>query len=727
MTLEEKVGQLVQRAGGRSKSLNSRLDDAELERVRAGTVGSYLHVAGAEPLGRLQKVAVEESRLGIPLLFAMDVVHGYRTIFPVPLALAATFAPDAAERAARVAAEEATAAGLHWTFAPMIDVARDPRWGRIVEGAGEDPYLGARMAVAQVGGYQGGNTLRPGALMATAKHFGAYGAAIGGRDYNSADLSERTLQEVYLPPFYAAARAGSGSFMVAFNDIAGVPTTANRELLRGTLRERWGWQGLMVSDWGSIGELINHGVTANRAGAGVLALDASVDMDMVGGVYADDLAGAIARDPARLKLLDEAVLRILRVKEQLGLFDRPMAYHDTEREARELLAPEHREAARAIARQSIVLLKNQGRLLPLDPAKLRSVAVIGALATDGMSSLGSWRAQGKAEDVVTVLKGITAALPTRVKILSAAGADPRNPETGGIAAAIKLVKSADVTILMIGEDYDLSGEARSRSTLELPPSQLELARAVFATGKPVVVVLANGRPLAMTEISEKAPAILETWMLGVEAGNAVADVLFGAYSPAGRLPAAFPRATGAVPFYYSANATGRPADPDLAKDTVRYHDLPITPLYPFGHGLSYSEFRYGDLAQNTQNVGPGERIDISITVENTGGVAADEVVQLYVRDPVASIARPVLELRGFKRVELGAGQRKRVTFSLTPEQLAFWSPKGQWLIEAGRIDFWIGASSADLRASGSFEITRTQAGTAPAAALPTRVIVSNFN
>jgi len=727
MTLEEKVGQLVQRAGGRSKSLNSRLDDAELERVRAGTVGSYLHVAGAEPLGRLQKVAVEESRLGIPLLFAMDVVHGYRTIFPVPLALAATFAPDAAERAARVAAEEATAAGLHWTFAPMIDVARDPRWGRIVEGAGEDPYLGARMAVAQVGGYQGGNTLRPGALMATAKHFGAYGAAIGGRDYNSADLSERTLQEVYLPPFYAAARAGSGSFMVAFNDIAGVPTTANRELLRGTLRERWGWQGLMVSDWGSIGELINHGVTANRAGAGVLALDASVDMDMVGGVYADDLAGAIARDPARLKLLDEAVLRILRVKEQLGLFDRPMAYHDTEREARELLAPEHREAARAIARQSIVLLKNQGRLLPLDPAKLRSVAVIGALATDGMSSLGSWRAQGKAEDVVTVLKGITAALPTRVKILSAAGADPRNPETGGIAAAIKLVKSADVTILMIGEDYDLSGEARSRSTLELPPSQLELARAVFATGKPVVVVLANGRPLAMTEISEKAPAILETWMLGVEAGNAVADVLFGAYSPAGRLPAAFPRATGAVPFYYSANATGRPADPDLAKDTVRYHDLPITPLYPFGHGLSYSEFRYGDLAQSTQNVGPGERIDISITVENTGGVAADEVVQLYVRDPVASIARPVLELRGFKRVELGAGQRKRVTFSLTPEQLAFWSPKGQWLIEAGRIDFWIGASSADLRASGSFEITRTQAGTAPAAALPTRVIVSNFN
>ncbi|HEX5161110.1 MAG TPA: glycoside hydrolase family 3 N-terminal domain-containing protein [Steroidobacteraceae bacterium] len=724
MTLDEKLGQLVQRAGGRSKSLNSRLDDTELARARAGGVGSYLHVAGAEPLGRLQKVAVEESRLGIPLLFAMDVVHGYRTIFPVPLAMASTWAPESQERAARIAAEEATSAGLHWTFAPMVDIARDPRWGRIVEGAGEDPYLGSRMAVAQVAGYQGGNTLRPGALMATAKHFGAYGAAIGGRDYNSADLSERTLQEVYLPPFYAAARAGSGSFMVAFNDIAGVPTTANRELLRGTLRGGWGWQGLMVSDWGSIGELINHGVAADRAAAASLALDASVDMDMVGGVYAEDLEAVVSKDPARLKQLDEAVLRILRVKEQLGLFDKPMQYHDVEREARELLAPDHREAARAIARQSIVLLKNDGKLLPLDASKIRSIAVIGTLATDGLSELGSWRAQGKAEDVVTVLKGITTALPAGVKVTSAPGADPRNTDVSGIPAALKVAKAADVIVLMIGEDFDQSGEARSRSSLELPPSQMELARRVLALGKPVVVLLANGRPLAIQELTEKAPAIVETWMLGVEAGNAVADVLFGKYSPAGRLPAAFPRATGAVPFHYAANATGRPADPDLTKDTVRYHDLPITPLFPFGHGLSYSEFRYGDLAQSAQSVGPGERIDISITVENTGGVPGDEVVQLYVRDPVASVARPVLELRGFKRVELGAGQRKRITFSLTPEQFAFWGPKGQWLVEAGRIDFWIGASSGDLRANGSFEISKTHLGTAPAAALPTRVIVS---
>jgi beta-glucosidase len=725
MTLDEKIGQLVQRAGGRSKALNSRLDDAELERVRAGSVGSYLHVAGAEPLGKLQKVAVEESRLGIPLLFAMDVVHGYRTIFPVPLGMAATWAPDSEERAARVAADEATSAGLHWTFAPMIDIARDPRWGRIVEGAGEDPYLGARMAVAQVNGFQGGNNLRPGSLMATAKHFGAYGAAIGGRDYNSADISERSLMEVYLPPFYAAARAGTGSFMAAFNDIAGVPTTANRDLLRGLLRERWGWQGLMVSDWGAIGELLNHGVAADRGAAATLALDASVDMDMVGGVFAEDLKKSIAQDPARLKLLDEAVLRILRVKEQLGLFDKPMQYHDTEREARELLAPAHREAARAIARQAMVLLKNDGKLLPLDPAKLRSIAVIGALAADGLSSLGSWRAQGKADDVVTVLAGLTAAAPKTMKVLYAPGADPRTADLAGIPAAVKLAKSADVTVLVIGEDYDLSGESRSRSDLELPASQLELARRVLAIGKPVVVVLANGRPLAIPWLAENAPAILESWMLGVEGGNAVADVLFGKYSPAGRLPAAFPRTTGAVPFNYSANATGRPADPDLKKDTVRYHDLPITPQFAFGHGLSYSEFRYSDLAQSTQTVGPDERVDISITVENTGGVASDEVVQLYVRDPVATVARPVLELRGFKRLELGQGARKRVTFSLTPEQFAYWSPRGQWLIEAGRIDFWIGASSADLRANGSFEITKTRPGSAPAAALPTRVSVIN--
>jgi beta-glucosidase len=482
----------------------------------------------------------------------------------------------------------------------------------------------------------------------------------------------------------------------------------------------------MVSDWGAIGELINHGVAADRAGAAILALDASIDMDMVGAVYAEELKAGIGKDAARLKQLDEAVLRILRVKEQLGLFDDPMRYHDTAREARALLSPEHREAARAIAREALVLLKNDGRLLPLNADKLRSIAVIGALASDGLSALGSWRAQGKAEEVVTILQGITNAAPASLKVLSAPGADPRTADLSGIPAAVEIARSADVTVLVIGEDFDLSGEARSRSDLELPASQLALARSVLATGKPVIVVLANGRPLALSWLAENAPAILESWMLGVEGGNAVADILFGRYSPAGRLPAAFPRVTGAVPFNYSANPTGRPADADLTKDTVRYHDLPITPQFAFGHGLSYSEFRYGDLAQSTRIVAPGEHIEISIDVANTGGVASDEVVQLYVRDPVASVARPLLELRGFKRIELGPGARKRVSFTLTPEQFAFWSARGEWLIEAGRIDFWIGASSADLRASGSFEITKTHTGTAPAAAVPTRVVVSSF-
>jgi len=724
MTLEEKLGQLVQRAGGRSKALNSRLDDAELARVRAGAVGSYLHVAGAEPLAKLQTVAVRESRLGIPLLFAMDVVHGYRTIFPVPLALAATWSPQAHETAARIAAVEATSAGLHWTFAPMVDIARDPRWGRIVEGAGEDPYLGARMAEAQVRGFQGTDLSRPDTMMATAKHFGAYGAAIGGRDYNSADISERTLQEVYLPPFYAAARAGTASYMAAFNDIAGVPTTANASLLRGMLRNRWNYRGVIVSDWEAIAELLAHGVAADRAAAGALALRASVDMDMVGGVYENDLKRAIQSDPAALQLLDESVLRILRAKEALGLFDTPMQYHDVARERRELLSQAHRQAARDIARQSLVLLKNDGGLLPLDASKIRKLAVIGALADDGLSMLGSWRAQGRAEEVVTILQGIRASAPNTVQVTHVAGADPRTTDVSGIDAAVKAAMEADAVLLVIGEHFDLSGEARSRSDIGLPPSQLELAHRVLQTGKPVVVLLANGRPLAMSSLAERAPAILDTWMLGVEAGNAIADVVFGKYSPAGRLPAAFPRRNGQVPFYYAANPTGRPPQADLTKDTARYMDEAITPLYPFGHGLSYTTFEYGDLQISTARVARNERVTISFTVRNTGKVASDEVAQLYVRDPIAFVARPVQELRGFTRVPLAPGERKQISFDLSSDQLAAYEADDRWRVEAGQIQVMIGASSADLRLRGTFDIADTYDTQIPAAALATATKVT---
>jgi beta-glucosidase len=716
MTLDEKLGQLVQRAGGRSKALNSKLTPEELDRVRAGQVGSYLHVAGAAALKDLQRVAVEESRLGIPLLFAMDVVHGFRTIFPVPLAMAATWSPETVEQASRVAAVEASSAGLHWTFAPMVDIARDSRWGRVVEGAGEDPFLGAAMARAQVRGFQGRSLADADTIVATAKHFGAYGAAIGGRDYNSAEISERTLHEVYLPPFHAAIDAGAASIMTAFNDINGVPTTSNKPLLRGLLRERWGFDGLIVSDWNAIHELIAHGVASDRGEAAALALNASVDMDMVADVYANDLKAGVQADPALMKYLDEAVIRILDTKEALGLFDRPFQYHDVAREAKEMLSAEHRQAARRAATQAIVLLKNADGVLPIDAGKLRSVAVVGALANDRLSALGSWRAQGKETDVVSVLDGLRQALP-KVDVRYAIGADPRSDDRSGLDEALRLVQDADLTVLMVGEHFDLSGEARSRSDIALPASQQALAERLLGSGKPVVVLLANGRPLAMPWLAEHASTLVETWMLGVESGNAIADVLLGKVSPGGKLPMQFPRASGAMPDYYGARPTGRPADPDISKDTVRYLDQPITPVFPFGHGLSYSSFAFDDLKQSGAALNRSDTLTLSFTLRNVGKMQADEVVQLYVRDPVASVARPVMELRGFQRIALAAGARQTVKFHLKPAQLALYSDQGTWQVEAGRFDYMIGSSSQDIRLRGTFQVGESFTTDVPAAAV----------
>ncbi|MEQ9314849.1 MAG: glycoside hydrolase family 3 N-terminal domain-containing protein, partial [Henriciella sp.] len=557
VTVEQKVGQLVQAAGGRSKNLNSRLTESELDRVRAGAVGSYLHVAGAAPLAELQKVAVEESEHGIPLLFAMDVVHGYRTIFPVPIAIASSFDPSAWEEAARISAKEATSAGLHWTFAPMIDIARDPRWGRIVEGAGSDPYLSSRMAVAQIQGYQGASLKDADTMLATAKHFGAYGAALGGRDYGSADISERTLHEVYLPPFYAAERAGVGSYMTAFNDIGGAPVTGTEALVDGILRDQWGFDGLVVSDWNAIAELLNHGIAETRGEAGVLALRAGVDMDMTSGVFSEDLAGMLAGDPVLEDDLDLAVGNILSVKERLGLFDTPLAYHDVEREARSLLTPENRAAARDIAVRSMVLLKNDRRQLPLI-APSGDLLVIGALAEDRMTQLGSWRARGEAEDVISILDGIRAGGPDGTSVSYLPGGGIGEPDGAAIEAAARAAQTAGTVLLVIGEDYDLSGEARSRTSIELPAGQKALADAVLAVRPDAVVVLVTGRALAIPDVAERADTILLTWMLGVEAGPAVADVLFGRAAPAGRLPVDFPRATGQVPIIYSETPSGRP-------------------------------------------------------------------------------------------------------------------------------------------------------------------------
>ncbi len=721
MTLDEKIGQLVQRMGGRSKSLNSRLGPEELDKVRRGEVGSYLHVAGAEPLRELQRVAVEESRLGIPLLFSMDVVHGYRTIFPVPLAMAASWDPDAAERHARIAAREASAAGLHWTFAPMVDIARDPRWGRIVEGAGEDPYLGSRMAAAQVRGFQGDDLAEADTIIAGTKHFGAYGAAEGGRDYAGADVGERTLRETYLAPFRAAAEAGTASYMTAFNAVDGVPTTGNAALLRTTLREEWGWNGLLLSDWRAVEELMAHGVAGSREDAARLALEASVDMDMVADVYALDLKRAIETDPGLIPLLDQAVRRVLETKRKLGLFEDPYQYHDIAREAEVILSDLHRRAAREIAQESIVLLKNEGNVLPLAKDAKR-IALVGALADDALSQLGSWRAQGRAEDVVTLRAALEAA---HSDVVFASGTDTRADDVQGLPEAVAAAEGADLVVLALGEDFDWSGEARSRSSLELPGRQRELFEALAATGKPLVVVLMGGRPLAIPEVAERADAVLQTWLLGIEAGPAIVATLFGESNPGGKLPASFPRATGQVPVNYDHLPSGRPADPDPSKDTARYMDQPITPLYAFGHGLSYTSFDYGEIVVDKNEIpAAGGSLTLTIPVTNSGPVRGDEVVQLYMRDPVASVSRPVMQLRGFRRVGLRAGETNILTFTLESEQFALWAAEGGWKVEPGEIELMVGAASDDIRQRVTVRISGETAGTIAPAAIETLSTVS---
>lgn len=718
MTLDEKIGQMHQPAGGRQKALNSRIDAAALDLVRKGGVGSYLHVAGAQFLRDLQRVAVEESRLKIPLLFAIDVVHGYRTLYPVPLAMAATFDPEVYRACARMAAVETSVAGLHWTFAPMVDTGRDPRWGRVVEGAGEDPHLGSVMAIAQTEGFQTQDLAGRDTVLACVKHFGAYGAVAGGRDYDSADISERTLNEVVLPPFQAGRTAGAGSFMTAFNDIGGVPTTANAALVRGQLRERWGFDGIVVSDWNAIAELMAHGVAETPVQAAALALKAGVDMDMAGGVYAAHLKTAVGEDASLLPLVDQAVGHILLTKARLGLFDDPYRFGDPDREKTVMASGPHRAIARDAARKAVVLLKNDGGLLPL--SRNARVAVVGALANDARSAIGSWKARGEETDAITLVSALKARLPG---LTYAPGAAPRGDDLSGLPAAVEAAKAADVTLLVVGEDFDHSAEARSRADLSLPGGQQALARAVMATGKPVVLVVMGGRPLAIPDLLAKAPASLMTWLLGVESGPALADILLGEVSPAGRLPMGLPRSAGALPETYARHPTGRPADPDLAKDTVRYHDLEIGPVFPFGHGLSYTRFAYSDLALDKAAIGPDEFVAATVAVTNTGKVAADEVVQLYMRDPLAAVARPVKELRGFRRLTLEPGQTRRVTFTLSARQCAFWDA-GRWRIEKGRIELMVGASSDDIRARAAFVIDVAGWSDTPAAAIPTPVTVA---
>ena len=701
MTIEEKVGQLVLMTFRSKSAVDSTALSPALEaEVQAGKIGSLLNAVGADLTHRIQRVAVEDSRLGIPLLFGFDVIHGFRTVFPIPLAEASTWEPDLVRQSARVAAVEAAASGLHWTFAPMVDIARDPRWGRIAEGSGEDPFLGSLMAASRVMGFQGEDVGDQTSLVACPKHFAAYGGAEGGRDYNTVDISERTLREVYLPPFEAAVKAGAATIMCSFNEIGGVPSTANSHLLTDILRGEWGFQGFVVSDWGSVAELQEHGIAATHEDAALLALTAGVDMDMEGNAYHDYCMELVQSGKLSVEVLDKAVRRVLRVKFMLGLFENPYRSASSDREQKTILSPSHRQLARDVARRSLVLLKNDAGLLPVREGT-GLIAVVGPLADDSESILGPWHAAGRAQDAISVLRGLRARAGKR--ILYAKGCEIDGNSTGGFAEALDAARKADVVIAVLGEASSMSGEAASRATLGLPGVQEQLLDEILKAKKPVAVVLMNGRPLAIPGIHERATAVLETWFAGVEGGNAVADVLFGDVNPSGKLPATFPYSVGQIPLYYNHKNTGRPPV-DSVKWNSKYIDSPSIPLYPFGYGLSYTRFVYRSLTLEKLRISPGEHLTVSVEVLNAGDRQGEEAVQLYIRYLAGSVTRPVKELRGFVKISLRPGEARTVNFILTPASLSMLNPAMKRVVEPGAFLVQVGGNSRDVL-TGRFEVS----------------------
>jgi beta-glucosidase len=700
MTLAEKLGQLQQLDG----EANGQYRPEHPEMIRKGLLGTTLNIRGAKRTNELQRIAMQESRLKIPLLFAFDVIHGYRTVFPVPLGEAASWDLKAVERAAAVAAAEASAAGVRWTFAPMVDIARDGRWGRIVEGSGEDTFLGSAMAGARVRGFQGKDYSAPGKVVACAKHWVAYGAAEAGRDYNSTEVSERTLREVYFPPFKAALDAGVGTFMSAFNDLNGEPTSANPFTLTRVLRKEWQFDGIVVSDYESVRELMNHGIAASEAEAAEAGLAAGVDVEMVSRLYNKHGEQLLREGKFSLAAIDEAVRRVLRIKYRLGLFDKP--YTEESRESAVMLSRENLAAAREVAGRSLVLLKNERETLPLAKS-LGSIAVIGPLADDQLSIIGSWTGDGRKEDAVTLLAGIKAKVPASTRINYARGCEVIGGTTEGVAEAVAAARQSDVAILAIGESAEMSGEASSRTSLDLPGHQLELVKAVVATGKPTVVVLMNGRPLTINWLAENTPAILETWFAGTQGGHAIADALFGDINPGGKLPVTFPRSVGQLPLYYNHKNTGRPPDANN-KYTSKYLDMPWTPLYPFGYGLSYTQFKLANLQLSATSIAPDGQLTVSVEVENVGKRAGDEVVQLYLKDLAASITRPVRELRGFERVTLRPGEKRRLQFQLTSEHMGFYNRDMRFVVEPGDFKVFVGNSSEGGLEAG-FTVARAKA------------------
>ncbi|RAP57825.1 glycoside hydrolase family 3 N-terminal domain-containing protein [Oleiagrimonas sp. MCCC 1A03011] len=702
MTLEEKIGQLSIMGKG-ADNLQTLIRNGRL----GGTNGVLPDTDVLAYTRRMQKLAMQ-SRLKIPLWFMGDVNHGFRTIFPVPLALASTWNPQLVERVHRAAAEEATAVGVDWTFSPMVDITRDPRWGRGVEGSGEDPYLGAAMARAQIRGFQGTNLAASDTMMATAKHFVGYGAAQGGRDYNAAHIPQDQLEDVYLPPFRAAVKAGVGAIMPSLTTLNGIPATADGALLNGLLRKRWDFQGLIVSDFDAIPELTLHGVTANDAEAARMALEAGVDIDLHGGTYLKQLPALVRSGKIPMRVLDRAVRRVLEAKYRLGLFDDPYRYDDAARARRVTRSPAHRALAREAAAQSMVLLKNAHGLLPLQ--RDARIAVIGPLARDRATMLGQMPAAGRVQDVTPILTGLRQQATHADHVRFAQGVPVRGGNDAGIADAVRTARAADVAVLVLGESHDLFGEGLSRSRIGLPGRQLELAKAVIATGTPTVAVLINGRPLAIPWLHDHADAILEAWVPGDAAGLAVADVLFGRINPSGKLPMTFPRDVGQVPIFYAHTRTGRPYDDssDLALHySSHYVDVPNSPLYPFGYGLSYTHFDYSDLHVDRSHLRPDGVLHVRVRVRNTGIRRGADVVQLYVHDKVASRSPPLRLLKGFQRVMLAPGQSTEVTFTLRASDLAFDRGDGSWGMEPGAYDLYVGGdSTATLQSSFTLDAAR---------------------
>ncbi|WP_367757069.1 beta-glucosidase BglX [Flavobacterium sp. WC2430] len=707
MTLEEKIGQLNQYTGNNQATGPITINLNKETEIKQGLIGSMLNVLGTQYTRQYQELAMQ-SRLKIPLLFGQDVIHGYKTTFPIPLAEAASWDLDAMELSARIAATEAAASGIHWTFAPMVDIARDPRWGRVMEGAGEDTYLGSRIAAARVKGFQGklGDV---NSVMACVKHFAAYGAAVGGRDYNSVDMSERMLWETYLPPFKAALDAGAATFMNSFNDLNGIPATGNKYLQRDILKGKWNFQGFVVSDWGSIGEMVNHGYVKDNKEAALAAITAGSDMDMESNAYRYHLAELVKENKVPIALIDDAVKRILHEKFELGLFDDPYKYCNPEREQAALNNPEHRKAAREVAAKSIVLLKNDNAILPLSKS-IKTIAFIGPLVKEHKQNMGFWAVElpdlNYDKQVVSQWEGLQNKVSKNTQLLYAKGCETTGDSKEGFAEAVAVANQADVIVLSVGESWNMSGEAKSRSNIHLPGVQEELIKAIQATGKPVVVLINAGRPLIFNDTADTVPAILYTWWLGTEAGNAIADVLFGDYNPSGKLPMSFPREEGQIPIYYNHFNTGRPAPNDTATNYVSaYTDLKNSPRFPFGYGLSYTTFEYSDLKLSQNKIKSNETIEVSVTITNSGKIAGEEVVQLYLRDKVGSVVRPIIELKDFQKIKLNAGESKTIQFHIDKEKLSFYNAALQWITEPGDFDLMIGSSSADIRLRDSFELT----------------------